>query len=66
MSSQPQQPAPTAPKDSKEKKGFGRFISRAKTVLKRGEGSSSKRRSVLATRDDNAAKAEAAKKRYVV
>jgi hypothetical protein len=39
MSSQ-QQEAPSAPKEQKEKKGLGKFLSRAKTVLKRGEGSS--------------------------
>jgi hypothetical protein len=41
-------PAPggaSTPVEGKEKKGFGRVLSRVKTVLKRGEGSSSKRQS---------------------
>lgn len=52
------------PKEGKEKKGFGKVLSRVKTVL-RGEGSSSKRQSALLA-SKAAAPVEAVKKRYVI
>jgi hypothetical protein len=47
--SSPAQAGPSAPREEKEKKGFGKMISRVKTVLKRsGEGS--KRQSTISTK----------------
>jgi hypothetical protein len=62
MSSQ-QQEAPSAPKEQKEKKGLGKFLSRAKTVLKRGEGSSKRFSTMSAQAGAPSKPAEA--KRYV-
>lgn len=68
-------PEASVPKGDKEKKGFGKVLSRVRTVLKRGE--SSKRQSVIApttapsttkpTTSTTAPKteSEALKKRYV-
>lgn len=50
MSSQPDQAASAAPKDKKQqRKSFTQFLSRAKTVLKRGEGSKRKDGSTAAS-----------------
>lgn len=58
------QAGPAVPKEEKEKKGLGKMLSRVKTVLKRGEGSSSsKRQSALLS--GKSAPAET-KKRYVL
>lgn len=59
------QPAASVPKEEKEKKGLGKMLSRVKTVLKRGEGSSTKRQSLLASKTTPATQTETAKKRYV-
>lgn len=66
----------STPADSKEKKGFGKFLSRAKTVLRRGEGSSSSKRQsqvlsgssakpTAATTTTTTSKTETTKKPYV-
>lgn len=62
------QPAAAVPKEEKEKKGMSKMLSRVRTVLKRGEGSSSssKRQSaLLASKPTPAAQPQAAKKVYV-
>lgn len=65
--SSPPQAGPSVPKEEKEKKGFGRVLSRVKTVLKREKSESSTKRlsTVSTTKAAPASKSEPIKKRYV-